>query len=158
MHQTGLYNRQFKLWKTLGNITKCSFYSLKKGLIKKNELGIYTIDFFVDPKSPCSSAIIHKNKKGNNDPVKLFYDLKTYILKTTFSYPVEKLKGVFYFISPKPKGELLHKLKQITRGSDLISKYESILSWSKDTRLNLIVFKGEDNKYTFEPIYPEIKR
>ena len=52
MHQTGLYNRQFKLWKSLANIIEISVFKLQKGLLKKNELDAYIIDFFIDPKFP----------------------------------------------------------------------------------------------------------
>lgn len=158
MHQTGLYNRQLKLWKVLGSISGCTLYSLSKGLIRKKELGIHTIYFFINPKSPCCLAIVHDCRQDSYNSLTLFNEFKAHTLRTTSQVLANKLKGIFYFLNQKPEEEFLEKVKGIIKGTDTLSRYESILSWSKDTRLNLITFSAYDNSYNFELISPLVKQ
>ena len=149
MHQTGLYNRQFKLWKSLANIIEISVFKLQKGLLKKNELNAYVIDFFIDPKSPCISAVIDESK--NTD------EFQVYLEKVIRYSDLNRLKGVFYFLNCIPDELFLTKLKSETSAFDSISKYESILLKTNDVRLNVISYHKDNDKYVFKYIYPELK-
>ena len=149
MHQTGLYNRQFKLWKSLANIIDISVFKLQKGLLKKNELNAYVIDFFIDPEFPCTSAIIDENK----NPV----EFKVYLDKIISNSNLNRLKGIFYFLNFMPDEHFITRLKLDTNSLDPISKYESILLKTNDVRLNVISYKKYDDKYVFEHIYPELR-
>ena len=149
MHQTGLYNRQFKLWATLANITQLSIFSLQKGIFKKNDLNTYMIDFFIDPKIPCIKAIINENEKTD------YSDFKMYLSKALTDNITNRLKGIFYFLKPELNDDFIKNLTLLTNGLDPILKYESIINNTKDTSLNLINYKYK--KYVFEPIYPQLK-
>ena len=149
MHQTGLYNRQFKLWKSLANIIEISVFRLQKGLFKKSELNAYVIDFFIDPKAQCISAIIDENK--NTDEFKVYLD------KVISSSNLHRLKGVFYFLNCIPDEQFITKLKLDTNSLDPISKYESILLQTNDVRLNVMSYHKDNKKYAFKHIYPELK-
>ena len=65
MHQTGLYNRQSKLWKTMGSVVSASAYSFCRGIVKKTDLSLYTVDFFIDPQNPCITLIFDKSNNPN---------------------------------------------------------------------------------------------
>ena len=151
MHQTGLYNRQFKLWATLANITQLSIFSLQKGIFKKNDLNTYMIDFFIDPKTPCIKAIINENEEGD------YSSFKMYLSKALTDNITNRLKGIFYFLKPELNDNFIKNLTLLTNGLDPILKYESIINNTKDTSLNLINYKYENEKYVFEPIYPQLK-
>ena len=149
MHQTGLYNRQFKLWKSLANIIEISVSKLQKGLFKKSELNAYVIDLFIDPRFPCISAIIDENKNTNK--------FKIYLDKVISCSNLNRLKGIFYFVNYMPDEDFISKLKFHTNAFDPISKYESLLLKTNDVRLNVISYEKETEKYVFKYIYPELK-
>ncbi len=149
MHQTGLYNRQFKLWKSLANIIEISISRLQKGLLKKSELNAYVIDFFIDPETQCISGIIDENK--NTDEFKIYLD------RVVFSSNLNRLKGIFYFLNFTPDENFITKLKFYTSSSDQISKYESILLKTNDVRLNVISYHKDNEKVAFKHFYPELK-
>ena len=158
MHQTGLYNRQSKLWKTLGNVTQFVVYRLEKGILKKKETNFYIIEYFIDPKSPCICAIVQDNLDTNYNVNDLFPDFKTYLSKVLTNIRADRIKGIFFISYLEPSFELITKLENMTSVLDPISKYESILSNTKDTRLNYIVYKSTiDEIYTFTHQYPNIK-
>jgi hypothetical protein len=149
MHQTGLYNRQFKLWKSLANIIEISVLKLQKGLLKKNELNAYVIDFFIDPTSPCISAVIDENENTS--------EFQVYLERVIGYSNLNRLKGVFYFLNCIPNEHFVTKLKFDTSAFDSISKYESILIKANDVRLNVISYHKDNDKYVFKHVYPELK-
>ena len=150
LHQTGLYNRQLKFWESLANITQISFCKLEKGLLKKSDLNAHIIYFYIDPQAPCSCAIIDERSNIN------YQDFKALLTKADSDIFQKKLKGILYFLKNDPDDDFISKLKVITNGSDPISKYESRLN-NKITRLNLITYKKDDELYTFQHIFPELK-
>jgi hypothetical protein len=154
MHQSGLYNRQLALWKTLGNITQCNIYRLKKGLIKKQLLEIFVIDFFIDPKAPCISAILETSTNQNTGE-DCFKSLKYNLLNIISRRNIKRLKGIFYFLNSKPDSYSLNNL--IIDAFDPVAKYESLLNWTKDVRLNVVTFNEMNEDYKFEHIYPQLQ-
>lgn len=156
MHQSGLYNRQLKLWKIVGNVKQGSVFRLNKGLIKKKELNTYIIDFFIDPQSPCFSVVFN-NDTEVNDTSSLLKNLNTYIIRTIMGTKADRFKGIFYLLNTMPDKDFYIELDQMTNAFDPISRYESRITFTKDVRLNVITSKKENNGYTFEHIYPEVK-
>lgn len=151
MHQTGLYNRQFKLWQTLANITQVSVYKVQKGIIGKKDLDVYIVDFSIDPKFTSIKVIINDQETSSS-----FDELKGYVNWSLIS-SFGKLKGIFYLLKSKPSENFLSKLQDLTKTSDPISKYESIISNTGSIRLNVINFNNEDETYKFDHIYPDLK-
>lgn len=154
MHQTGLYNRQFKFWKTLANITQANVYSLYKGILNGKNLNVYMIDLCIDPRFVSIKLLINEN----NEKKISFRDLKGHLDKASV-YNFGKLKGIIYFINEPVLDDYFSlKLENMTNASDPISKYESILRGTKDLRFNLVHFKNEDGQYKYEHIYPSLSR
>lgn len=152
MHQTGLYNRQFELWRTLGNVRQLSIFKLQKGLLRnKKDLDFYLIDFFIDIKIPSIRAIISENKENNCK------DFKSYLKWSLTSTKALRIKGIVYFTNNDTGAQLKNHLASLIKNSDPISKYESIINSTNDVRLNIIGFKMENEKYYFSHIYPELK-
>ncbi len=150
MHQTGLYNRQLKFWHSLANITQVTFFKLEKGLFKRSDLNASFIYFYIDPQFPSSCAIV-----DNRHDV-TFEDLKSLVFKASSGILPGKLKGILYFLQTEPDESFINKLKLITDGFDPISKYESRFN-NRNTRLNLILWKKDNDFFTFTHIYPELK-
>lgn len=151
LHQTGLYNRQFNLWSILANITQVIFFKLQTGLIKKRELDTYMCDFFISANSPCITTIIEETIDET-----IYSNLNTYLRKALACKSPNRLQGIFYFTNNPKSKELLDKLTSFTDSVDLISKYESIIRGTKDTRLNVIYYEKQNEKYIFNHIYPDL--
>jgi len=151
MHQTGLYNRQFNLWRTLGNIKQAIVFKLFKGFTKKRELPVYMADFFIDIKTPCIKILIHDEDDVSYDNFNAF--LKLLLSKTGSN----RLKGVFYFLRKLDK-DFLNRLTILTRAFDSISKYESLIYGTSDVRLNVITFERINSDLVFKHTYPELKQ
>ena len=151
LHQTGLYNRQFKLWGTLSNISQVYIFELVKGLFKKVSMDAYLVYFLIEPKSPCIIAIINENGTGS------YSEFKTYLSKVLTIANKNRLKGILYFTGSQFERDFIERVSVLTEAQDPISKYESVIYGTKDTRLNLISYKREKEDYLFEHIYPKLK-
>ena len=149
MHQSGLYNRQFKLWKSLAGVIEILVSKLQKGIFKKKELTTCLVDFFIDPQAPCISAIIDENKNTDG--------LQSYLNAVISRSNLNRLKGIFYFSNLQLDNYITAKIQSLTNSDDQISKYESILLKTRDVRLNIINYHKEGENYTFKHVYPELK-
>ncbi len=152
MHQTGLYNRQFKLWETLAKLTSAEVFQVQGGIFKKKDLNCYIIDFFIDPKSSPSIKVIINNENKNSG----FYDDFKFYLDRFVAYNFGKLKGLFYLSKEDMDQDTISKLEFLTEVSDPISKYESVVS-SKNVTLNIINFSNIDQTYRFDHLFPDLK-
>lgn len=157
MHQTGLYNRQLSLWKAMGSITQCSIFMMQKGLFKKEDLGPYIIDFFIDPKIPSFNAIVYENINNNKSIEEQYLNFKTCLLQTISKTNISKAKGIFYFFNAPMHENFTKKLGSMIDISNPLSKYEAIITGTKDARLNVVNFKKETKDYIFQHIYPELR-
>lgn len=149
MHQSGLYNRQLKLWKNIGNINQVVFYKIEKGIIKKKETNIFFVDFLTSSKSIVMRAIIPENNITD------FKEFKTYLLASLSNSG--DIKGIFHFTNKELSNDFQGALDQVVDTSDQISKYESKLIGTNEIRLNIIKYKNDGNDYSFEHIYPKIE-
>ena len=149
MHQSGLYNRQLKLWKSIASVIDISVFRLQAGFFKKKELNAYLVDFFIDPKAQCISAIIDENKNTA--------EFTTYLDKIISVSNLRRLKGIFYFSDSITDEHFIVKLKSLTNTFEPISKYESVILKTNDVRLNVISYHKENEKYDFNHIFPELK-
>ena len=157
MHQTGLYNRQLSLWKTMGSITQCSISMMQKGLFKKVDLDAYIIDFFVDPKVPSFNAIVYENINKDKNVEEEYLHFKTCLVQTISKTNISKAKGIFYFFNAPMHENFTRKLSSMIDISNPLSKYEAVITGTKDVRLNVINFRKETKDYTFQHIYPELR-
>lgn len=150
MHQSGLHNRQFDLWRMLGNITKALFWRFQKGLIKKTDVDSYLSELYIDPRRPSACIILDENNENNLESFKLF------LSKVLSENYANKLKGIFYF-APNINKEFMAYLSSTIKNSDPILKYESILTNTSDVRLNVISYKKEGDNFNFKHLFPELK-
>jgi len=149
MHQTGLYNRQFKFWQAIARISQVTVYKLQKGIINKRDLNVYMLDFCIDPKFTSIRVIVNEN----NEDSASFREFKAFLDKSLI-LNFGKLKGILYFTNSQVDDYFIMKLQNMTNASDPISKYESELSDTKEVRLNVVLFKKDLEIYKFEHIYP----
>ena len=151
MHQTGLYNRQLKLWKSLASLTEAKVFKLQQGIFKKTEVDIYFVDLFIDPKSPCVSLVIDTTAGSDT-----FDAFKAYVNKAIPRRNKHRCKGVFYFSNQQLSDDFVMKLKSFVNAYDSISRYESLISGTQDIRLNIVHFNQEGEKFVFKLISPEL--
>lgn len=152
MHQTGLYNRQLKFWKTFGSISKIKIFELYKGFFNnKKKTGIFLIEFVSQAGSLSSVALLvapNSTKDGIESNINMALSLENN----------KNLKGITYVTSKTVDQEILSKLEKLTRGTDYILKYESKIAWTKDVRLNIINYSlNENSSYSFKHSYPQIE-
>lgn len=152
MHQTGLYNRQLKLWKALGNIKQISALEVKKRFQGTNvKSSRYIIDFFIDEIAPCIRVLTDEtiNNSYNN--------FKLYLSWIISSSNIRRLRGIIFFINFVPDSNFIHKIEQLTSATDSILKYESLIKTTKDTRLNIVYYnQDKNNNFIFKHIYPDL--
>ena len=147
MHQTGIYNRQLKLWKAIGNVRELFSYYVENTFTKKLKPGLKLIDFSTGPKSVAICALIpEEDNKNFSSHLSLALGLNN----------SGKLKGIFYFTRNKPDDNLIKNFENATDQSDQISRYEAIIKGTNDVRLNIIVYKEENENYSFEHVLPSI--
>ena len=150
MHQTGLYNRQLKLWKSLGNTTEISFYELSKGLIKKKGLDFSIIDLCTASKNVGVCGLI--------DPAP--YDFTHF--KSSLSTAINisnknNLRGIVYFLTNKPDAGFINNIELITNIFDKTAKYEAILTGTRDIRLNVVSIEKNNGSYNFKHVFPKVE-
>lgn len=150
MHQTGLYNRQYKLWKTLGTASEATLFRLKRGLIKQKDLNISLVDICTDSKRTCACAIITKVHNIN--------DIRYYLSSIIQIYKNRNLNGVFYFLEGKTRKDITSYLETLIYDFDITSRYESIVKNSKEIRLNAISISKKNNDFVFNHFFPDINR
>ena len=146
-HQTGLYNRQLKLWKALGNISIISFFKLQKGLVKKNEIDVLLIEFLTSSGLISARAIFPLKE---SDKCKLYLSFAIGLVNSS------NLKGIFYVVHKNESDKVIKNLELKYDPSDPVSRYESIIPNTNDVRLNIISLEQENDKNVFEHIYPSI--
>ncbi len=122
-HNTGLFNRQIKLWESLPRIQSIEISQKDKGMFSKDKLPEFDIAF-LDHKNR-TIALAHfasANESGSN-----FDYQKSCAEFLKRASTVQFLHGVFIcYPNPFP-GKVLEYIKKETNASDSIARYESIL-------------------------------
>lgn len=152
MHQTGLYNRQFKLWRTLGNIKQILISRPVARFLKNKELSFYLIELSIDEIYPAISAVLEEN---DTNVFKEFKNSLSWILSNS---NVKRLKGLLYFSPGTFNSVLTEKFSSVISSvSNPIARYESIINETKDVRLNVINHSKLNDSYKFVPVFPPVR-
>ncbi|CAN5209530.1 hypothetical protein BH11CYA1_BH11CYA1_31990 [soil metagenome] len=136
-HQSGLYNRQLRLWEAISKITVVEVQQVSKGFFQKVGLPIYEMLFkTAHGKIPIAALVIEPASGANH--LEIMKDFLVKVAKIQ-AQSGNQLKGVFVVCdSPFPPAVLSYVEKAIG-AQDPVAKFDSILPPPYQVHINLVV-------------------
>ena len=175
-HQSGLYNRQIRLWEMFARISSVDVRQLERGFFSRYNLPVYELELKTSMnQSPVCALVIDQEVLNNNDykgyatPGKVYVELlKDYIgkvMKMQARMGSNGVKGLFV-VSPAPLApELLAYIEKETGADDAVSRVESIWPSPVSAHVNLLTYSMEQEapeasliKQVISLAYPKIIR
>ncbi|GEM_PF-478023 len=157
-HQSGLYNRQIKLWEALAKIAVVDVKQLSRGIFQKVALPVYELNFKTSAGQILVSALVVEplfsktvqNEKNSHAQLDLFKEFLGRVAKMQARHG-DQVRGVFlFFDSPFPPAVLTY-VEKATGASDPVAKFDSILPAPYNTHVNLVVKLQGSPKADREP-------
>ncbi|MBS2006503.1 MAG: hypothetical protein JST01_05655 [Cyanobacteria bacterium SZAS TMP-1] len=166
-HQTGLYNRQIRLWEMFSRVTTAEVRQVERGIFTKTQLPVYEVvmktalgqspicALVIDQKVLTSDA--YKNQAASGKVyVELLRDFLLKVMKIQARLGVNGVKGIFV-VSPEPlDAALLAYIEKETNATDAVSRVESIMPAPVSAHINLLTYRFEHNDETGPLAKPEI--
>lgn len=136
-HQSGLYNRQMRLWETISKIALVDVQQVTKGFFQKTALPVYELLFkTVTGKVPIAALVIEPSYGANH--LDLLKDFLAKVAKIQ-AQSGNQLTGVFVVCdSPFPPAILTY-VEKVTGAEDPVAKFDSILPPPYQAHINLVV-------------------
>jgi len=155
-HQSGLYNRQIRLWEMFSRISRVEVRQLERGLFSKTLLPVYEVVMkTAQGQSPICALVIsrqitdfepykHQTNHGAGKVyVELLRDFLLKVMKIQARLGANGVKGIF-IVTPAPLEEALSAyIEKETRASDPVSKAESIMPAPVSAHINLLTYSAE---------------
>ncbi len=144
-HQSGLYNRQIKLWESLSKIAVVDVKQLARGIFQKVAMPVYELNFKTNTGQTLACALVVEplfSKTAENEnahaQLDLFKDFLGRMAKMQ-ARQGDQVRGVFvFFDSPFPPAVLTH-VEKVTGAADPVAKFDSILPAPYNAHINLVV-------------------
>ena len=176
-HQSGLYNRQIRLWEMFSRISTVEIKQFATGIFTHTPLPVYHLLMKTNlGQSPVCALVIgpetasfERYKNWVATPGKIYLDLLheflTNVTKVQARQGVNGIKGIFV-VTPEPlEPALLSHIEKETRANDPVSKVESILPAPYSAHINLLTYgapgtdeAGTSAKPVITLAYPNISR
>ncbi len=136
-HQSGLYNRQIRLWETISKIAAVEVQPVTKGLFQKVALPVYELLFkTVNGKVPIVALVLEPASGSNQHEL-----LKDFLAKVAKmqAQSGNQVKGVFVVCdSPFPPA-ILSFVEKAIGADDPVARFDSILPPPYQVHINLLV-------------------
>ncbi len=155
-HQTGLYNRQLELWKSISHIKSGELKQLSQGFFKKSYLPFYDI-FLNDSNNNCLILFTYIAQFNPLDFNNNIYKQIVSSFLNRVQHIKDKnnsLKGCFCLFPNDIDNLLTDIFINIIKKNDPLLDYEARLPQPIDVPLNIVSFLNETNSYKL--IYPEL--
>jgi hypothetical protein len=144
-HQTGLYNRQIKLWETISKITTLQVKALEKGFFSKQALPVYEIACLTQARQPVvmalyiDSAFAASHGQGHaNAYLDLLHDFLARVAKIQARLGAQGVKGIF-ILAPAPfPQDLLRFVEKSVGADDPVARFDSLLPAPYYVHINLL--------------------
>jgi hypothetical protein len=144
-HQTGLYNRQIKLWETISKITTLQVKALEKGFFSKQALPVYEIACLTQARQPVvmalyiDSAFAASHGHGHaNAYLDLLHDFLAKVAKIQARLGAQGVKGIF-ILAPAPfPQDLLRFVEKSVGADDPVARFDSLLPAPYYVHINLL--------------------
>jgi hypothetical protein len=152
-HQSGLYNRQIRLWEMFSRITTIEVRQMERGFFTRKALPIYELVMkTARNQSPICAFIIapgfaatdHYKIYGSMPKGKIYVDMLreflSKVVKIQARLGANGVKGIFV-VTPEPlEDALLAYIEKETRATDPVSKVESIMPSPVSAHINLLTY------------------
>jgi len=177
-HQTGLYNRQIRLWEMFSRVTTIEVRQVERGFFTRTTLPVYEVVMKTAlGQSPICALVIdqrvtvteqYKNMgaaAAGKIYVELLKDFLMKVMKIQARLGANGVKGIFV-LTPEPlEPALLAYIEKETDATDAVSKVESIMPAPVSAHINLVTYHAEHSDETgplAKPVlslaYPKIAR
>jgi len=157
-HQTGLYNRQIRLWEMVSRVSTVEVRQVEKGFFSRTTLPVYELVMKTAlSQSPICALVIgpeirandyYKNYRPSEEGkiyVDLLRDFLLKVMKIQARLGANGVKGIFV-VSPEPlEPALLAYIEKETGATDPVSKVESIMPAPVSAHINLLTYSPTDN-------------
>jgi hypothetical protein len=176
-HQSGLYNRQIRLWEMISRISTVEIRQVERGLFSRTLLPVYEIVMKTGlGQSPICALVIdqdvtnfdpYKNNSGAAGKVyvQLLEDFLLKVMKIQARLGTNGVKGIFVVTRAPLEAALLAYIEKRTDASDAVSKVESIMPAPVSAHINLLTYspgQGLEGVTPAKPVvtlaYPQIIR
>lgn len=148
-HQSGLYNRQIKLWESLSKVTELQCKTLEKGFISKTKLPVHEIAVLTQNKQPVVMALYiepsyrsHGSAGGSDSAyLDLVRNFLARVAKVQARLGAQGIKGIFIIApAPFPDELLRYVLKAVGAENpmDPVARFDSLLPAPYYVHINLI--------------------
>lgn len=136
-HQSGLYNRQLRLWETISKIAVVEVQPVTKGLFQKVALPVYELLFkTVNGKIPIVALVLEPSSGSNQ--LELLKDFLAKVAKMQ-AQSGNQVRGVFVVCdSPFPPA-ILSFVEKAIGADDPVARFDSILPPPYQVHINLVV-------------------
>lgn len=144
-HQSGLYNRQIKLWETISKITTLQVKALEKGFFSKKALPVYEIACLTQARQPVvmalyvDSAFAATQGHGQaNAYIDLLRDFLAKVAKIQARLGAQGVKGIF-ILAPAPfPQDVLKFVEKSVGADDPVARFDSLLPAPYYVHINLL--------------------
>jgi hypothetical protein len=142
-HQSGLYNRQLRLWEIISKIAVVEVQPITKGFFQKVALPAYELLFkTVSGKTPIVALVIEPSYGSNH--LELLKDFLAKVAKMQ-AQSGNQTKGVFVVSdSPFPPA-ILSFVEKAIGADDPVARFDSVLPAPYQVHINLVVNSNSES-------------
>ena len=176
-HQSGLYNRQIRLWEMFSRVSAAQIQQVERGFFSRSTIPVYEIIFKTSVgQNPVCALVIDESIrsldgfKNQTDAGKIYIELlRDFLLKVIkiqARLGANGVKGIFV-VTPEPLAPgLLAFVEKSTGAIDPVSRAESIMPAPVSAHINLLTYSqlepvapdASESGYRITLQYPNISR
>lgn len=160
-HQSGLYNRQMRLWQVFSKVEKVEFKQVTSGMVSRNFEPAYELAFRTSSNHVVFLALLLESsltlmpaKERHNKELNLVKDFVVRVAKLQVRQSGGVLRGIFIG-SPDPGEPTLNYLVKETGGTDPVAKFDCYMGSPLQVHVNFIGYSPVDNESVPEPVAVE---
>ncbi len=164
-HQTGLYNRQIRLWEMFSKVSTIEVRQVERGFFTRTLIPVYEIVMKTNQgQSPICALVIEKDvtssqpfkHHGGGSAAKIYIDLlRDFLLKVMkiqARLGANGVKGIFVVTRDPLESGLLTFIEKETGATDAVSKVESIMPSPVSAHINLLTYApGHAHEHNLDP-------
>lgn len=162
VHQTGLYNRQMRLWESFSKVLKVDFKQQEGGFLFKSPKPAVSLSFRSSGLVVALALILLDDAavRGDN-ALYLVQDMLNRAAKLQGQQGNGSLGGVF-ITSAQKEDKVYNYLVKATGGEDPVARYDCYMPGPYYVHVNMLTYSQEEGEgrpdYKFDLIYPNLER
>lgn len=160
-HQSGLYNRQMRLWQVFSKVEKVEFKQVTSGVVSRNFEPAYELAFRTSTNHVVFLALLLESsltlmpaKERQNKELNLVKDFIARVAKLQVRQSGGVLRGIFIG-SPQPGEPTLNYLVKETGGTDPVARFDCYMGSPLQVHVNFIGYSAVAEEQSPEAAEPE---